>query len=140
MYSKYLEDGKIKPEYTKIFISIFDGWLGESNLHKLDEVTINEWSRFNNLIRKIAEAYEIQKVDFETESFISVNDVEVLLSSYEESMNKDSSEFLRIFIPGLDCIISEDWDYTYILWCSNPESLQKLNPLIEEANLYSFRD
>ena len=140
MYSKYLEDGKIKPEYTKIFISIFDGWLGESNLHKLDEVTINEWSRFNNLIRKIAEAYEIQKVDFETESFISVNDVEVLLSSYEESMNKDSSEFLRIFIPGLDCIISEDWDYTYILWCSNPESRQKLSPLIEEANLYSFRD
>lgn len=140
MYSKYLEDGEIKPEYLKTFISIFDGWLGESNLHKLDEVTVNDWSKFSYLIRKIAQAYEVQKVDFETESFIPVNDAEGLLSSYEESMNKDSSDFTRLFIPSLDCIITEDWDCTYILWCSNPESVQKLKPLIEEAGLYSFRD
>jgi len=140
MYSKYLVDGEIKPEYTKTFISIFDGWLGEANLHKLDEVTAKDWSKFNDLIRKVAQVYKIQRVDSEKEIFVPVNDVEKLLSNYEEAMDKDSSEFTRIFIPSLDCIISEDWDYTYILWCSNSESVEKLKPLIEEAGLFSFRD
>ncbi|MGR6873994.1 hypothetical protein ACU6U9_17170 [Pseudomonas sp. HK3] len=139
MYSNYFEGGEVKPEYTKTFISIFDGWLGEGDLHKLDKVTVCEWERFSNFIRRISQAHEVQVVDFETESFIQVTNIE-LLSSHDESKNKTSAEFTRIFIPALDCIITEDWDYTYILWCKNLNSIDILKPLIDEVGLFSFRD
>ena len=55
MYNEYFEDWDVKSEFNKEFISIFGGWLGKDNLHKLDDVTEREWGKFNHLLRVISE-------------------------------------------------------------------------------------
>ena len=54
MYDDYFtSDGEVRPEFRKEFVSIFSGWLGTANLHKLDEVTEEQWSRFNDLLKAL---------------------------------------------------------------------------------------
>lgn len=45
-------------------------------------------------------------------------------------MEKDSSLFLKLVLPELGCIISEEWDYTYIVWHQNNGALEAhaINP------------
>ena len=103
-------------------------------------MTAEEWGKFNDLIRRIAQLYKIQQVEVATKYFIPVIDVEMILSSYDQAMKKIYMEFTKIFIPSLDCIVSEDWDYTYIIWCKNSDSIEALKPLISEVGLFSFQD
>ncbi|MDN3685571.1 hypothetical protein QW180_26455 [Vibrio sinaloensis] len=58
MYHHCFEGWEVKPEFAKEFISLWSGWLGEENYHKLDEVTENEWQRFNKLIELIGKDYK----------------------------------------------------------------------------------
>lgn len=116
MFSKYFEDWNIKPDYSKEFVSLWSGWLGEENYYKLDEVTENEWMRFNDWLRVLAKNFSIESVDCKNQSTSKVKDIESVLVGYEESMNKDSTLFTKLVIPELDCVISEEWDYTYIIW------------------------
>lgn len=140
MFSDYFEEWEIKPEYSKEFISLWSGWLGKENYHKLDEVTENEWGRFNSFLKNIGEKYSIEKVDFEAQSITKVDNIETLLSSYSESMNKDSSMFTKIVLPELECVISEEWDYTYIIWHKKNGAVEALSPLIESDGLKHFHD
>lgn len=140
MFSDYFEEWEIKPEYSKEFISLWSGWLGKENYHKLDEVTENEWGRFNSFLKSISEKYSIEKVDFEAQSITKVDNIETLLSSYSESMNKDSSMFTNIVLPELECVISEEWDYTYIIWHKKNGAVEALSPLIESDGLKHFHD
>ena len=57
MYSEYSKGWELRPELDKEFISLFDGWLGEDNLHKLDGVTGSDWTSFNTFIKLILENY-----------------------------------------------------------------------------------
>ncbi|KZM41041.1 hypothetical protein OA92_15885 [Marinomonas sp. SBI22] len=140
MFSDYFEEWEVKPEYSKEFISLWSGWLGKENYHKLDEVTENEWGRFNSFLKSISKKYSIEKVDFEAQSITKVDNIETLLSSYSESMNKDSSMFTNIVLPELECVISEEWDYTYIIWHKKNGAVEALSPLIESDGLKHFHD
>ncbi len=140
MFSDYFEDWEVKPEYSKEFVSLWSGWLGAENYHKLDEVTENEWSRFNNLLRNIANNFAIEIADFEHQNLIQIVDLESVLSTYERSISKDSSEFIKIVVPALGCVISEEWDYTYIIWHKNNGAVEVLEPYIKASNLEHFRD
>ena len=140
MFSDYFEEWEVKPEYSKEFISLWSGWLGKENYHKLDEVTENEWDRFNSFLKSISEKYSIEKVDFEAQSITKVDNIETLLSSYSESMNKDSSMFTNIVLPELECVISEEWDYTYIIWHKKNGAVEALSPLLESDGLKHFHD
>lgn len=138
MFNEYFEDWEVKSEYTKEFISFWNGWLGEENYHKLDEVTENEWARFNDLIRSLAKNFALELADCENKSLTKINDIESVLSNYEASMNKESSEFIKLVVPELGCVISEEWDYTYIIWHKNNGAVEALAPYIKAANLESF--
>ena len=127
MFSKYFEDWDIKPEYSKEFVSLWSGWLGKENYHKLDEVTENEWMRFNDWVRVLTENFSIESVDCKNQSTSKVKDIESVLVGYEESMNKDSTLFTKLVIPELDCVISEEWDYTYIIWHKNNGAVESLS-------------
>ena len=55
MYRDYFNDfWEIKPEFSKEFVSLWSGWLGEESLYKLDDVTENEWERFNTFIKLLS--------------------------------------------------------------------------------------
>jgi len=138
MFSRYFDGWEVRPDFEKEAISLWPNWLGEANLHKLDEVTENEWAHFNSLLKLIAEKYEIELADCDSRSVSKMDDIEKTLCEYEDSMSKDASQFSKYVIPGLDCVLTEDWDYTYILWHKNNGAVEALAPLIAEIGLYHF--
>ena len=140
MFSTYFKDWEVKPEYKKEFVSLWSGWLGEENNHKLDEVTEIDWANFNNWIRLLSEKFTIELVNFKKQSIEEITDIELVLSTYKESMNKDSSRFLKLVLPELGCVISEEWDYTYIIWHRKNGAIETLTPYIKEAGLKHFHD
>lgn len=139
-YHEYFDGCEIKPEFDKEFISLWPGWLGEESLHQMNEVTKEEWSRFNLLLHSLAEEYEIKITDCDVENISKVENIENTFSTYEESMNKDSSLFTQYVLPGLGCVISEDWDYTYIIWHKNNGAVEALSPFIAKAGLNHFHE
>ncbi|VUD69431.1 hypothetical protein TDB9533_04800 [Thalassocella blandensis] len=138
MFDEYFKESEVKPEFSKEFISLWGGGLGKENYHKLDEVTEDEWGQFNSLLRSIAERFSLEAVNLEECSLAKVCDIESVLSSYEESMNKESSAFVRLVLPELECVISEDWDYTYIIWHKNNGAVESLSPYIRAEGLAHF--
>jgi hypothetical protein len=140
MYSKYFEGWEVRPEYKKEFVSLWSGWLGKESLHKLDDVTKEDWKRFNIWIELLVEEYKLLAVDRKSESTSAVKDVETIISTYEESMNKERSQFSHFIIPELECVITEDWDYTYIIWYKDSSVIKALSTLINKAGLEHFHD
>ena len=140
MYSDYFNDWDVKPEFKKEFISVFDGWLGEENYHKLDKVTEKEWSSFNILVKSIFDKYHLYIADHENKSCVVIKDINSILSTFKEMMDKEPSQFTKLIVPELNCVITEDWDYTYILWHKNNGAVEKLAPLVKQAGLYQFND
>jgi len=139
MYHSYFEDWEVKEEFTKEFVSLWDGWLGEER-YKLDLVTENDWNRFNELIKLISENYEIKLVNCNNEKLLDIKNIQDTLSNYEESMSKNDSLFSKYVLPELNCVITEEWDYTYIIWHKNNGAIEALSPLIEKAQLKHFVD
>ncbi|NNE58500.1 MAG: hypothetical protein HKN36_10360 [Hellea sp.] len=140
MYKNYFIKNEPQPEFKKEFISLWDGWLGKKNLDKLDEVSEAEWSKFNTMILAISSKYKVGKVDFETQTIEFPTIISETFSDYETSMNKESSEFSSYIIPELECMISEEWDYTYIIWYKNSSSLKLITPFARASGLYNFSD
>lgn len=140
MFNKYFEDWEVKPEYSKEFISLWAGWLGKENLHKLDDVTEEEWARFNNLVRTLSKDFVIEVVDCNKQSITAISDIESVLSNYKESMNKDSSLFIKLVLPELGCVLTEEWDYTYIIWHKNNGAVKILSTYINNSGLKHFQE
>jgi len=139
MYSRYFDDWEVRPEFKKEFISLFNGWLGKTDLHKLDEVTEVEWERFNVLLNLVCQQYESYAVDCGQQLFRRVSHPAEVLQTYEGAMKKSSSNFIRLVIPALDCVLTEDWDYTYILWYKSETAVEAMHTLISQAGLHHFR-
>jgi len=139
MIDRYFVDHEVRNDFEKEFVSLFDGWLGGQNLYKL-EVTEREWQKFNTLLRMLASKYEIFVVDLGVRSCCKVTDVESIIPTYEEDMNRESAHFTRIIIPELDAIFVEDWDFTWILWHRERGAVHALAPMIVNAGLFHFND
>lgn len=140
MFAQYFKDFEPLEEFGKEFVSLWDSWLGEENLHKLDEVTFKEFERFNTWIRLIYKNFNILQVNLKTETLAEISDVESILSDFESSQDKTSTEFLKIVVPELECIISEVWDFTYIIWHKNNGAVDRLRSSIMDAELNSFSE
>jgi hypothetical protein len=140
MYNQYCKDYEVKPSFSKEFISLWPGWLGPKKSHKLDDVTQDEWARFNGLIRTLSEKYIFKIVSHEHQEITPIKDIENSLATYEESMNKDSSLFTLYLLSELDCLIEEHWDYTYIIWHKGNGAVEKLASAIKTAKLYHFKN
>jgi hypothetical protein len=138
MFNKYFDDEVVKIEYKKQFISLWTEWLGKENYHQLDEVTKADWSKFNSLIEIIFRHYRMQLVDLNARKLNEINNIEETLCNDEDSMTKTSNEFSIYIIPELECILSEDWDYTFIIWYIDKKVIEKLQPFIEKSGLYHF--
>jgi len=138
IYSDYFQDCEIRNDFKKEFISLWPMWLGKEKLHELDEVTETNWKKFNSLIRYIFEEHKLFVVNFDKATISKIDDIENTLASYDSSMNKSSSEFSAYVISDLDCVLTEDWDYTFILWYKNKNAIEKLDPIIKKSELYHF--
>lgn len=134
-YNTYFEPN---PNCKKEAITLWSSWLGIENLYKLDEVTIEEWDKFNQLLRLIFKKYEVYKIknDF---SIQLLQSVDLIILTYENAMNKPGDKFDRLLIPSLNCVIEESWDYTYLIWYYDDYSVENLSPIIKEAGLYHFK-
>lgn len=129
-----------KSDFKPEFVSLWTGWLGKQNLHKLDEVTPNEWEKFNNLIRQLSQRYTLLAISHKTKQVIKVTDIESCLSTYEQAMNKDPGQFSAFIILELSCAISESWDHTYIIWHRGKGEAHSLSPLIKACDLEHFSE
>jgi len=139
LYDQYFIDGEVRPNFDREFISLWDGWLGPENYYKLDLVTPSEWERFNRLIELIFQRHDVFVADMKTGACQKANSVEALIQSYDSSMEKESSAFTRMILPELRCVLTEDWDFTYILWHQERTAVEALSPLIEMAELFHFQ-
>lgn len=135
-YTEYFDTWKVRPEYAKEFICIFNGWLGKDNLHKLDEVGAVEWNKYNALILKLSENYQIQLANIDTQEIVEINELNGVLTPYEEYIETES--FKHYIFPELDCILAQDWDFTWILWHKNNGALEAIAPIIKKVGLYNF--
>ena len=140
MISSYFEEWEVKPEFEKEFISIFNGWLGKENLYKLDEVDEKEWSKFNDLVHEIYNNYKINIVDLNKNKFKTAKNTNEITENHKVSMNKDASQFSKFIIPELECILTEEWDYTYILWHKNNGAKEAIIPLATKVGLFNFSE
>ncbi len=140
MISSYFEEWEVKPEFEKEFISIFNGWLGKENLHKLDKVKENEWSKFNCLVHEVYNKYMIVIVNLDEHSYKIAKNKNEITETYEASMNKYASQFTKYIIPELECVLTEEWDYTYILWHKNNGAKEAIVPLVTKVGLYNFNE
>ena len=140
MFDQYFDDWEIKPIFEKEYVSLWSGWLGEKNYHLLDQVTEEEWSRFNALISSISQKYQTGIVDCNVGTVSFPNGIESSFSNHTVSMKKDSSLFSKYIIPELECVITEEWDYTYIIWHKNNGAVEALIPYILDSKLLHFSD
>ena len=138
MYSYFCNDWEVKSTFQQEYVTLWPSFLGLGKLHLLDEVTEFEWGRFNYLLKLIFKEYKIQKVNHFTESLLDVEDINSVLSLYKDSMNKDASKFSQFVLPELNCIITEEWDFTYIVWHENNGAVNALSTFISQADLYHF--
>ena len=139
-YKDYFFECEAISNFKKEYISLWPGWLGIENLHKLQSVTETDWSKFNTLITTISDSFQVWIPNHEAESLTQVIDIQTTLSSYEESEKKDSSQFSQYLIYELGCVITESWDYTYILWHQDNHAVETIKPFVVSADLFSFRD
>jgi len=140
IFSNYYENHEPQSCFSKTFVSLWDGWLGQENLHKLDQVSEAEWHRFNDWLRELTRNFSVYVPDFEQQALKPVDNVELLLVDFQSSQNKTSDQFIRLVIPELECIITEDWDYTYIVWHKNNGAVEMLEPMIQKAGLKRFSE
>lgn len=140
IYDEFFERGEVRASFRKEYISLWTGWLGKDRLHLLDEVGEDEWSSFNRMLLAAFDAYHMGVVDHEAETVEFPERLEPLLSDHQQAMRKDASRFSQFVIPALDCVITEEWDYTYVLWHRNTRALEAIGPLLTKANLHHFSD
>lgn len=140
VYNRFFEHGEVRPDFRKEYISLWSGWLGKERLHLLDEVSEEEWLRFNQMLLAAFGTFRMGVVDHAAETVEFPARLEPLLSDHLESMRKDASQFSQFVIPALDCVITEEWDYIYILWHRDTGALEAIKPLLSEAQLQHFSD
>lgn len=140
IYDVFFEHGEVRPVFRKEYISLWSGWLGKERLHLLDEVSEDEWQRFNHMLIGAFGTFRMGVVNRTVETVEFPKQIEPLLSDHREAMHKDASQFAQFVIPELDCVISEDWDYTYVLWHRGTGALEAMKPLLSKAKLKHFSD
>ena len=127
---------EVKPDFKKEFVSIFEGWLGSANLHKLDEVGGEDLERFNSLLRLLFRDYTLHAVDLEKGRSEKLECVDAICDSLAQNLNEEYEQFYRLIIPELGAVFTEEWDYTWILWHRDNGAVEALSPLIAEAGLH----
>ena len=135
IYDVFFENGGVRPDFSKEYISLWWGWLGKERLHLLDEVSEDEWLRFNRMLLAAFKAFRMGVANHASETVEFPARLEPLLSDHQKSMQKDAAQFSQFVIPDLDCVITEEWDYTYILWHRDTGALEAIKPLLFEAKL-----
>lgn len=138
MFDEYFNDWEVRQGFEKEFISLWPHWLGMDNLHLLDEICEDQWSRFNALMKSISSRYVIGVADCTSHSIAFPERIEEYLADYDRSMQKGASQFSKFVIPDLHCVITEEWDYTYILWHNGRGEVAKLAPFIHGSQLHHF--
>ena len=138
LYAAYFDDWEVKPKFELAYVSLWPGWLGSERAHELDQVTQQDWSKFNKWLKLVADDHEVHAANCKFKSTSLIANIDEILCSYTASMNKESNDFYRFVLPDLNCVITEDWDYTYIIWHQNDGAIEKLIPSITSSGLFVF--
>lgn len=140
MFDEYFEDYEVRADFSREYVSLWPGWLGKERYHLLDEVREEEWSRFNAWVSAISKSFRIGIANYSSETVEFPDEIEPHLSNYADSMEKDSTQFSKFVIPELNCVITEEWEYTYIIWHKDDGAVEALTPYILNSRLHHFSD
>jgi|GEM_PF-1272032 len=133
----YFVDGEPSRRFTKAYISHWPGWLREENLHKLDEVTNADRQKFWQLLRSVSEHFSVLRVD-PSFGVSKLHSVDELLRP--PGAKPTHAELVKLVLPELDAMLTEEWDETYILWHTGNGAVESVAPLVREAGLFQLRD
>ena len=143
-YPEYLNKQRIynfahiRETFDRKHISIFNAPLGEKNLYKLDEVTENDFNKFNNLLNLLFTKYELFSI--ENNNCQLIQDITTLTVTFDEHGKKSSNDFIKIMIPELNIFLTEEWDYVYTLLCEDATKIQFLLNFIKESKLFIWEN
>lgn len=140
MFDRYFDDCEVRTGFTREYVSLWPGWLGKDRLHLLDDVSEEEWSKFNAWVSAVSRDFRVGIARYSSRVVEFTDEMEPLLSTYEETMRKDASQFSKFVIPDLDCVLTEEWDYTFIIWHKNNGAVDALRPYILNSMLHHFSD
>ena len=139
-FDEYFQDYEVRSEFSREFVALWPSWLGQAKLHLLDEVSEEEWSRFNSWVEAISREFRLGIANYSSGTVEFPNAIEPHLSDYEVSRKKDASQFSKFVIPDLNCVVTEEWDYTYIIWHKNDGAVEALRPYVLNSKLHHFSD
>ena len=140
MFNEFFEDDDVREDFSREYVSLWPGWLGEGRLHLLDEVSEKDWSRFKSLVSSISRDFRLGIANCSTGTVEFPDEIECYLGEYRVSMGKDASQFSKFIIPELNCAITEEWDYTYIIWHKHDGAVDALKPYVLRSSLHHFSD
>ncbi|MEM5518618.1 hypothetical protein WNY37_16795 [Henriciella sp. AS95] len=122
-------------------MSLWDGWLGKERYHLLDEVTRDDDAKFAAFWRAVASEFDAYTVDLDRNSLDLIAPSNDLLTiEIISDGSRTANEFIKLIIPSLDCMITEEWDYTLIIWHRTQPAPARLLELVEQAGLKYFLD
>ena len=139
-YSDYFADFDVRNELALEFVSLWPSWLGQEYCHKLDAVTDSDWEKFNRFVEAIADSYPLWIPNHGKQKLEPVRNVQATLSNHSDAQQKSADRFSQYVIESLECIVSEHWDYTFIIWHWRNGAVESLAPLIERSGLFHFHD
>ncbi|MCG9680937.1 hypothetical protein [Vibrio sp. Isolate24] len=132
----YDENDEIKSVLSQGFISLWRGWLTREEAYKLNQVDAYEVERFKQLIRLLYSKYDIYRAEWDSRTLHKINNIDSFLSDYPCSF--EGGDFVEIFIPSLDLLIKETYDYTFIFWYKENKVQECISSLASQVRLYTF--
>jgi hypothetical protein len=137
------EDGDFGAYPEATFICVFDRWLSQEDGYLLDEVKPSEWQKFEALSALLLDHFELQRVDplsgfcHTIRSKRAREDIQTSCHA-DNPIRKKFKEFITLYIPELDCVYQEHFDYTNVLWHRAGTVPEVFLEFVEEVGLHHF--
>ena len=134
--------GEIEPPYPRLFISVFDRWLGRKHIDLLTCQTAAERESRNvrllNHWSLVADQCSLYELRFGRLIFVESRTAFLARCAYDPK--KPARRFVKVFIPEFRAIYSEDWDDTNVVWYQDRDRVKPLLEWAEECGLHVLED
>lgn len=137
------EDGNFGSYPEATFVCVFNRWLSPEEAHLLDEVEPSEWRKFEALSALLLERYEVLRMDPWSGACHTIRSErerdDIRNSCHADNpIRKEIKEMIALYIPELECIYQEEFDYTNVIWHRAGDAPQKFLKFVEEVGLHHF--
>ncbi|MEQ9314598.1 MAG: hypothetical protein RLN72_02035 [Henriciella sp.] len=137
----YFKDFEPLPHFEKTYVSLWDGWLGPERSHLLDDVTREDELKLVDFYWSLATRFEVFRIDLKVGTVARFGGPDRRsLAADVINGSRTHAQFFKLIVPALDCLVTEEWDYTAIIWHRSETAPAQLLDMVESAGLKHFTD